>query len=79
MDKCCARSVEYDELIVFVSIEQPDRISAGITYARQRARVDELLREMLIDDGYGFGRPVIEVHGSVEARARQVTSVLSMV
>ena len=62
------------DLIVFVPIEQPDRISPGISYARQRNRVDELLREMLMDDSYGFARPVIEVHGSVEARTRQVTS-----
>ena len=65
------------DLIVFVPIEQPDRISPGISYARQRNRVDELLREMLMDDSYGFARPVIEVHGSVEARARQVTSARS--
>ena len=65
------------DLIVFVPIEQPDRISSGISYARQRNRVDELLREMLMDDSYGFARPVIEGHGSVEARARQVTSARS--
>jgi hypothetical protein len=42
----------------------------------QRARVDRLLREMLMDDSHGFGRPVIEVHGTVETRAHKVVSAL---
>ena len=64
------------DLIVYVPIEQPDRISTGLEFARQRSHVDGLLREMLMDDGYGFSRPAIEVHGSVEARAHRVTSAL---
>jgi GTPase SAR1 family protein len=37
------------DLIVFVPIEQLDRIRSGISYARPRVRVDELLRQMLMD------------------------------
>ena len=64
------------DLIVYVPIEQPDRISTGLEFARQRSHVDGLLREMLMDDGYGFSCPAIEVHGSIESRAHQVTSAL---
>jgi predicted ATPase len=64
------------DLIVFVPIERPDRIASTHGADRLRARVDALLREILIDDSYGFGRPVVEVHGSVAVRAKQVTSAI---
>jgi hypothetical protein len=37
------------------------RISRGVNYVRLRAHVDGLFRKMLMDRGYGFGRPVIDV------------------
>jgi predicted ATPase len=61
------------DLIVFVPIEQPDRIEVpAIEGRRLRKRVDATLREMLVDDAWGFGIPVLEVRGTPEARVRSV-------
>lgn len=60
------------DLVVYVPIERPDRIPAGGELVRLRQRVDALLREMLIDDDWGFGVQALEVRGTPEQRARNV-------
>lgn len=59
------------DLIVFVPIEIPDR-TAGREAPRLRRRVDEILGAMLIDRGWGFDVPVLEVRGTVSERVEQV-------
>lgn len=63
------------DLVVFVPIEQPDRL-AGTESPRLRRRVDRILREMLIEASWGFDLRVAEVRGSPEERANQVLSCL---
>ena len=60
------------DLMVYVPIEQPDRIPGSGDLGRLRRRVDALLREMLIDDEWGFAVPALEVRGTPEQRSRQV-------
>jgi hypothetical protein len=62
------------DLIVFVPIEQPDRIADVAGADGLRRNVDTHIRQMLLDDSFGFDWPVIQVHGSPETRARQVLS-----
>lgn len=64
------------DFIVFVPMEQPDRIAGAAGADRLRRRVDILLREILLEDGYGFARPIITVHGSEGTRVRQVLAAL---
>ena len=64
------------DLIVFVPIEQPDRIADFAGAGRLRRDVDTLMREMLLADSFGFGRPVIQVHGSPGTRAKLVLAAL---
>lgn len=64
------------DLVVFVPVENPDRIGSTHAHARLRRRVDDLLREILLDDSYGFGLPVVEVQGPIDARAAQVLDAL---
>jgi predicted ATPase len=61
------------DLIVLVPIEAPDRIvvPAGEDLRFRRA-VDEVLSTLVGDDHHGFGVEVLEVHGTLEARVRQV-------
>jgi predicted ATPase len=61
------------DLIVFVGIEQPDRIDRDALRLRGlRRRVDEALREIVLDDRWSFAVPVIEVTGSTTDRVSQV-------
>ncbi|HET7603248.1 MAG TPA: ATP-binding protein [Gemmatimonadales bacterium] len=61
------------DLIVYLPIEAPDRINdAGIALPKLRRRVDELLREMLVEDAWGFGVRAIEVRGTLDARIARV-------
>ncbi len=65
------------DLIVFVPIENPDRVSLSASdHRRLRRRVDEELQEIVLDDRWSFGVPAIEVAGSVSERARQVLAYL---
>lgn len=57
------------DLLVFVPIEDPDRIAKHqITFPKLRGQVDEVLHNW-IDD---FGTEVIAVHGSLSDRVNQV-------
>ena len=66
-------AVERLDIIVFVPVEHPDRVTnVERDHARLRRRVDEELRDALLNDRWGFGVEVLEVSGTPEARARQV-------
>ena len=65
------------DLIIFVPIEEPDRVSVSASdHRRLRRRVDEELRDIVLDDRWSFGVPAIEVAGSASERALQVLSHL---
>lgn len=74
-----AEAVARLDLIVFVPIEQPDRIEVGESEGRRlRKRVDAKLRELLVDDAWGLGAPVLEVRGTPPDRAWQVARHLGL-
>jgi thymidylate kinase len=60
------------DLIVFVPIEDPDRVAVLRTEARLRADVDEALREIVEDDAFDFEFEVLTVEGPPATRLRQV-------
>lgn len=60
------------DLVVFVPIEARVQVESDAL----RESVDEKLREILVDDSLGFGVEVMEVHGDVGSRVRQVMSRL---
>jgi predicted ATPase len=61
------------DLLVFVGIEQPDRIDpAGLRFRRLRHDVDHALRDIVLDDRWSFGVEAIEVSGSTDDRVGQV-------
>jgi predicted ATPase len=60
------------DLVVFVPIEEPDRIGVPAPERPWRQLVDEALREGLAEDRWDLGVEVLEVTGSVAERARQV-------
>jgi predicted ATPase len=63
------------DLVVFVPIEEPDRISlARSEDDEQRRAVDEELRGMLLEDRLGLEVDVVEVTGGVQDRVAQVLS-----
>ena len=61
------------DLIVFVPIEDPDRVIVSKPEEGELRRlVDEELRDIVVDDRWGFGVDAIEVAGTSRQRARQV-------
>jgi hypothetical protein len=66
-----AAALETLDLVVYVPIERPDRIAVP-ELPRLRRRVDDVLREMFIDQSWGWTLPVLEVSGSAAERAAQV-------
>ena len=64
------------DLVVFVPIERPDRI-ASPEKSGLRRRVDALLREGLVDDGWGIGATVMEARGTMTDRVAQVVARLA--
>jgi predicted ATPase len=60
------------DLIVFVPIDEPDRIAVPADERTLRREVDELLQELLLDDPHALGIPVLEIRGSVAVRVSQV-------
>jgi hypothetical protein len=70
-------AIQQIDLIVFVPVEEPDRIAAGESdHELLRLRVDEVLRDIVIGDQWALGIPAIEVTGSPGERARQVLDQL---
>lgn len=66
------------DLVVYVPIESPDRIDVSEA-PRLRRRVDELLREMLVDRAWPFEVPALEVRGTSQERAAQVIQYVQSV
>lgn len=65
------------DLVVVVPIETPDRIAVGAHEDRRlRARVDERVQRLVLDDAFGFEVETLEVSGTLEARVRQVMRAL---
>jgi predicted ATPase len=65
------------DLIVFVPIEDPDRVSVSEPEEEElRRRVDEELREIVLEDRWGFGVEAVEVTGTLRDRARQVLALV---
>src|SRR5262249_33676494 len=61
------------DLVVFVPIELPDRVAVSAAdHMELRRRVDDELRDILLDDRWGLGVQTLEVAGTVAERARQV-------
>lgn len=57
------------DLVVFVPIEQPDRIAVPAHADRRlRARVHKQLERLIVDDKYDFGLDALVVEGDVRAR-----------
>jgi hypothetical protein len=64
------------DLIVFLPIEDPDRVAVPRSQARLRSRVDMALRDLILDDAWGLEYEVIMVAGTPEARLRDVVAHL---
>jgi len=61
------------DLIVFVPIEQPDRVTTSAAdHAKLRRVVDEEIREIVLEDRWEFGVDALEVTGTPQERAHQV-------
>jgi predicted ATPase len=73
MDRVEESIAELD-MVVFVPIEEPDRIAVSPSDARLRAEVDAVLRSVIVDDDYGLGFDVVMTSGSVASRTRQVVA-----
>lgn len=71
-------AVERLDLIVYLPIEEPDRIVLPRSQdAEFRRQVDEVLREILLEDSLDFDLDVLEVSGSPRERLHQVLGYLS--
>ena len=61
------------DLVVFVPIEHPERIDpSAIDRPRLRRRADDALREIVVEDTWGFIPAAIEVSGTTAERVKQV-------
>jgi hypothetical protein len=61
------------DLIVFVPIEHPDRVTVlESDHAGLRRRVDEELRDIVLEDRWEFGVGAMEVTGNQRQRVRRV-------
>jgi predicted ATPase len=61
------------DLVVFVPIEHPERIAASaFERPRLRRRADDALREIVVEDTWGFIPDAIEVSGTTDERVSQV-------
>ncbi len=73
------QAIQNLDLIVFVPLERPDRIEVPPEEGRRlRKRVDRILHEMLPDDAWGFGIPVLEVSGTPTERLQIVLRHLGL-
>jgi hypothetical protein len=60
------------DLIVFVPVEDPDRVAVPRSQARLRSDVDTALRDIIGDDAYGLEIDVITAAGTPGDRLRHV-------
>jgi hypothetical protein len=63
------------DLVVYVPIERPDRIDVTES-PRLRRQVDATLRDMLVNQAWGFAVRTIEVQGTPRERASQIAGLL---
>jgi hypothetical protein len=76
MSRAAAAMTRLD-LIVFVPIEHPDRIArSNVVLPRLRRRVDDALREIIIDGSWG-GTRAIEVTGTIDSRVEQILEAMN--
>ncbi len=65
------------DLVVFLPIEEPDRIVLPFSQDKAyRRRVDEKLKEVILQNSFDFEMDVLEVTGSPQTRVEQVLSYL---
>jgi len=65
-------------LVVFVAVEEPDRIVLPASEDEDlRRAVDQKMREILVDDIFGLDLEVLEVSGNPARRAAAVVSWIS--
>jgi len=61
------------DLVVFLPIEEPDRIVLPLQEdAAYRQRVDEKLKEIFLENSFGFEVDVLEVTGNTQTRVERV-------
>jgi hypothetical protein len=65
------------DLIIFLPIEEPDRIVLPFSQdAAYRRRVDEKLREIILENQFDFEVDVLEVTGSLSIRIERVLAYI---
>jgi len=65
------------DVIVFLPIEEPDRIDLPLSQdAGYRKRVDEKLKELLLDDTLGLDVEALTISGSLPVRAERVLAFI---
>jgi hypothetical protein len=65
------------DLVVLLSIEEPDRIVLPVSQdAVYRQRVDEILREIILENPFSLEVDVLEASGSVHMRTNQVMTYI---
>jgi len=65
------------DLIVFLPVEVPDRIVLPLSQdAAYRQRVDEKLKEIFLDNLFGFDADLLEVTGNPQTRIDQVIAYI---
>ncbi len=69
-------SVATLDRVVFVPIEEPDRVAVPRSQAELRATVDGVLSDLLVDDAYGLELEVMTVRGSPDARLEHAVKIL---
>lgn len=73
-----ARALSRIDLLVYLPVESPDRIEVPrAERPRLRARVDHILRPVLLDDAWALGCRAQEVTGTVEQRVAGVLGHVS--
>jgi hypothetical protein len=66
------------DLVVFLPIEEPDRITLPLSEdAAYRQRVDDKLREIILENIFDFEMDVLEVTGSLRTRAELVLAYIT--
>ena len=67
------RAMQQLDLIVFVPVETPDRVTVSAADERRLRRcVDEEIRDIVLGDRWAFGVDAVEVAGPPHERVRQV-------
>jgi predicted ATPase len=71
------KAMETLDRVIFLPVEERDRIALSPSEdAELRMLVDEKLREILLEDSFGFDVEVVEVTGSPRERAQRVLMAL---